>query len=257
MALGVHIVMALEDRRVIAPTCRAQRLLARTVLTSSADRGLLAFRAADTHLHLCAVCCRLDAGPWARVLSRSLRCRLDLPVRFAPPHFEPIVDQRHLYNTHDYVLRQEERHGTRLDLAAEASNLPDLLGLRLLGQYTAANVARLLPRLRPEGLAARLGVRMEQLLVGPIAADALAQLADAAAAAVAIPALEGKTPDAVSARRAAVQVAGDLLSPRRLAVILGVSPRAVRRLAARPLDDALVTAVERQLRLRAALAGIS
>jgi hypothetical protein len=46
-------------------------------------------------------------------------------------------------------LTQIKRHGvTHLDPLLEATNLPDLLGLRSVGRYTAANVRRVLPRIQ-------------------------------------------------------------------------------------------------------------
>ncbi len=255
--LGFHINIGLLDGRVIGSTTAAHRILARTVLTVDSPFPLLVFRAADTHLHIVSSASRRRAGAWVGSLCTALRCRLGLPVRFAPPHFEPIVDQRHLYNSFRYALRQSERHGFRLDPTMEASNLPDLLGMRLVGQDTVARVAQLLPRIRPAELASLLGVRLPQLLQGPIATDAPHLLVDAAAAAVALPDLSGQGADAVAARRAAVALVDSSLPTARLAGLLEVTPRAVRRLRQRSADPRLVVAIGRQLRLRAALAGIS
>jgi hypothetical protein len=79
-------------------------------------------------------------------------------------------------------------------------------------------------------------------------------LADAAAAALALPALRGRTPAVVAARRAAVHAAGDRMTPAELADALSVDERTIRRLRAQPPDVALRCAVDLQLRLRGALA---
>jgi hypothetical protein len=183
-------------------------------------------------------------------MARALRSRLRLPAPFAPPHFEPVRDQRHLYNAFRYVLRQDERHELLLDPWAEASNLPDLLGLRLLDSHTASCVARYLPRIRPEELAARLGTTLDQLLHAPLPPSAFEHLADAAAAAFALPSLRGQGGETVACRCAAVHLASDQLSARSLAVALDTSVRTVRRMRLQQPDPRLVEAVARQLRLR-------
>ena len=251
--LGFHIEMKLADGRVLVTSIAERRLLARIVLDKGRDCGLLAMRAPDTHLHVVAACTRRVAGVFVSRVRRSLRQRLDLPVRFAAPYIEPIRDQRHLYNASRYVFRQDEHHGVDVDPWAEASNLPDLLGLRQVGVYTVANVSRLLPRIRPEELVRHLGVTLEQLDDCATMAGAVDSLAAAAAAAVALPDVGGQAPVAIAARRAAVALVGDCLPTRRIAALLGTTDRAVRRLRSRPADPALVTAVARQLRLRSAV----
>jgi len=248
--LGYHINLGATDGRVIAPNTRVQRTLARTVLTAGRDCGLLAFRAADTHLHILAACCRELAGRWLRSLSTKLRVRLKLPNGLSSAHFEPVADQRHLVNAFRYVLRQDERHGTQHDPLAEASNLPDLLGMRLIGGYTAGSVARLLPRIRAEELVARLDLTVGQLTAAAISEDAYEQLEDAAAATLGLPRLLGRSSEVVAARVAAVAVVGDALPTARLTRLLGSTARTIRRLKGREADPRLVEAVARQLRLR-------
>lgn len=251
--LGYHIRMSLADGRVITTCSSAQRLLARTVLGAGRDSCLLSFRSADTHLHLAAGCSRARAGQLVRVISSSLRRRLELPVGFTHPHFQPIRDQRHLDSSFWYDLRQDERHEIDIDPLAEASNLPDLLGLRLIGRYTVGNVSRLLPRVRPEALAHRLGVSIEDLLRGPISPRSMEQLADAAAASVAVPVLQGRDADVAEARRAAVHLLDGRLPRVHLARLLGTTSRHVRRMRVQPANPLLVEAIARQLRLRTAM----
>ena len=75
-------------------------------------------------------------------------------------------------------------------------------------------------------------------------------LADAAAAAVGLPTLEGSSAAATAARRAATRVAGRRLRTVELAGRLGVSARTVKRLRAQAVDPRLVSAVAGQLGLR-------
>ena len=77
-------MLRLRDGRVIAVDLGAQRTLARTVLKAGRSRGQLAFRAADTHLHLQVACDRPEAGELARRLEIALVRSLRLAVGFAP-----------------------------------------------------------------------------------------------------------------------------------------------------------------------------
>jgi hypothetical protein len=77
-------------------------------------------------------------------------------------------------------------------------------------------------------------------------------LAQAAAAALALPDLQGQHRDALRARRAAVACAASL-STNEIAELLGMHPRAVQRLRVQAAEPELVTAVDLQLRLRTAI----
>ena len=77
-------MLCLREDRVIAVDLAARRTLARTVLKAGRSRGLLAFRAADTHLHLQVACGRPEAGELARRLEIALVRALRLAVGFAP-----------------------------------------------------------------------------------------------------------------------------------------------------------------------------
>ena len=238
-------MLRLRDDRVIALDLAARRTLARTVLKAGRSCGLLAFRAADTHLHLEVACSRPEAGGLARRLEIALVRALRLAVGFSPAHIRPVIDQQHLHNTFWYVLRQEQHHGTEADPHHEASNLGDLLGLRPLGAYTAANVKSLLPRVRAAEIEAELGIDR----TAPVERWDL--LAEAAAAAACVPALEGRSAEVVRARTAAVQLARPQLSCRALAAKLGVGYRTVVRMRAAPIDTPMLEAIAHQLRLRA------
>ena len=246
-ALAQHVMLRLRDDRVIAPSVAARRLLARVVLSVSRDKGLLCFRAADTHMHAVVMGTKEDALELARRVEIALTLRLGHSVGFAPAHVRSIESQHHLQRAFWYVLRQEEHHGLDSDVHHEASNLPDLLGLRPMGAYTADIVRSHLPRVHRAELVERLG------LADPIPADlSLVPLAGAAAAALAIADLRGRTREAVLARRAALRVARDLRRPGEAAATLGLSERTARHMA-RCRDEtptSVVRAVHLQLALR-------
>ena len=242
-SLAQHLMLRLVDDRVIAPSLFSRRRLARCVLKLGRKAILLAFRLVDTHLHVLVKCDRRTAGELARRLEIALRQQLELPVPFATAHIKPVRDQRHLRHLFAYIFRQEEHHGVHVDPRFEASNLPDLLGLRTVGSYTLDNVREHLPRIKLDDLAAERGLRLR-------AEYQLDELPNAAAAAMAIPGHPRRWSRlAVAARRAAVHVAGSALATPRLARMLGVSERTVRRLRSEPVPAELVRAVELQLRL--------
>ncbi|MCC6524906.1 MAG: hypothetical protein IT373_19780 [Polyangiaceae bacterium] len=273
MALGHHVVLKLYDERVIAPTPAAQRVLGRTALRVGEGFPLVALRAADTHIHLLVACDEATARELARRVAGSLRRALALPVRFDRARATPVVDQRHLLNSFRYVLRQHARHGIASDPLFDASNLPDLLGMRLLGAFTQAHVGALLPRLARPELRALLGVP-ELDEPRPVSLD---DLADAAAGAAGLADLCDRSRAAVAARRAAAQAVAHSTatgataacatatgataststathpSARELASALGVGQHAVRKLLLQPVEPALLRAVRLQLRARAAL----
>lgn len=244
--VGVHIVLRLLDDRVIAQTVTQRRALAHVVYEQGEHRGLVAFRAADTHLHIVIVGSRFEAGMLARYVAMSLRWRLELGAPFLPASIRPLVDRRHLENGVRYAFKQEAHHGILLDPFHEASSLPDVVGLRVLGRATAMRLAASLPRLSKSALLADGGL---ELGPAPSEADVAEHLLDATLAAAGLPELKL---DDVShaARRAAVHAVG--LKTRELAVLLEVDPASVRRLRRKAPDKKLVAAIQRQLALRCA-----
>jgi hypothetical protein len=245
-ALAWHVMLRLVDGRVLAGCVAERRVLARTVLEHGQHAGMLVFRAADTHLHAILVTSRQEAGRFAHAAEVSLRGRLRLPVGFAAGHLVAIRDQAHLLRAFHYVLRQETRHGLEADREHEASSLPDLLGLRLIGAHTIDRVRRHLPRVgRPE-LVAHLGVASLPEAERPD----LARVAAAAAAGI------GDLGDAGSDARAgrrAVAHALPGLSVSQISALVGAPARTVQRWRVEPPDTRLVRAVRLQLGLRATL----
>ena len=122
--IGFHITFRLADDRPIAPTVAALRALARIVLEQGECRGLLAFGAADDHLHALLATHRVSAGDFAKYVESALRQRLALKAPFEPARIRALQDQRHAYNTFHYVQRQDSRHELDHDLVREGTSLP-------------------------------------------------------------------------------------------------------------------------------------
>ncbi|NUP12411.1 MAG: hypothetical protein HOW73_40720 [Polyangiaceae bacterium] len=244
--------MRLIDSRVLAPDSTARRAIARVVANQAGSRGLLVFAAADTHVHWIATCSREVAGELARRIGGSLSKRLRLPVAFEASRFVPVWDQAHLTRAVLYVLRQREHHDVSADPTLDGTSLPDLLGWRLLGPNADAYVARtaaLLPRLRRTDFLELAGLGELQP-----AAEARADLAEAAAAAFGLAEVSGITRAHVLAKRAAVH-AGLRCDVHldTIAASLRVCLRSAQRMRAEPADDGAVKAVGYQLAIRATL----
>lgn len=245
-ALGYHVVFRLRDSRAIAPTVAARRRLARVVFAIGERSKLLAFRASWDHLHAQVACGRAEAGAFAQAVGSALKQVLDVPEGFSPARLTPIEDGRHLSRTFAYVLRNAEKHGLVDDPLHEASSLPDLLGLRVVGTDAIPRVRSLLPATSRPQLLDALGVpELESAFV----AD---WLVDAAAGAMALPDLSGASDDACRARRAAARVGSGLVAPSVLADVLGVTSRTLRRLCASAPDPVLERAIPLRMGLRAA-----
>ncbi|MCC6525744.1 MAG: hypothetical protein IT373_24065 [Polyangiaceae bacterium] len=242
--LGWHIGMRLADDRVLASTPHERRLLSRGVLRHGERARLVAYRAVDTHLHAELLCERAEVGRFTRSVGSAVAAALGRQVPLHMSFVKPIADQRHGLATLRYILGQERHHGLDSDPFHEASNLPDLLGLRVLGAHTARVLGQAFPRVR----------RLELLEAFGGAASSEAQelelLEDAAAAAFALPDLRGRGPEIVVARRAAVQAAGRAATAGELARLLGAGVRTVERLRLQPCGPDLVAAVRGQWRLR-------
>lgn len=248
--IGYHVTLRLQDDRPIATSVAGLRTLARVVLEQGETHGLLAFGAADNHIHAELVTDRRTVGAFAHHVETSLHWRLALAAPFEPARVRPLVDQRHAYNTFFYVQRQEARHALEHDPAREGTSLPDLLGLRVRPTTVARRVRAHLPRIRREALLALFAADPCVELEPP----PLALLVESACAAFALPDLDARLADTCLARRAVVHAAGPTASTRDLADVLRTGERAVRALRAKPSGPAAVCAVLLQARLRVALA---
>jgi hypothetical protein len=246
--IGFHVTIRLADDRPIATTPAALRTVARVVLGQGEARGLLAFGAADDHIHAALATDRACAGAFARYVESALVWQLGLAARFDPARIRPLQDQKHAYNTFHYAHRQDTRHELDLDRAREGTSLPDLLGLRVLETSLIARVRRHLPRIRREQL-------VEQFFSGAFGVNTpldLDVLADAAAAALALADLRGRSADVLRARRAAVHAAGADVPSRLLCDCLGIGARAVQHLRTQRREPSVIDAVQQQARLRRA-----
>ncbi len=246
--IGYQVVLRLADDRVMAPDARGRRALASVVLAAGRERGLLAFGAADTHLHLLAQGDRRGAGLLARGVELGLRSALALPIGFAAPAITPIQDQNHLRSAFGYVQRNARRHGIVDPTATEASSLHDLLGMRRVAPWLVDRVRGVLPRVTRATLLELIALPGLGTLgdVGP-------DLADATAAVFALPCLEGNSAGAVRARVTGISLVKGEWTPASIGRTFGVGERAVRRLATLAPDPMDVQSLRRQLAWRAAV----
>jgi hypothetical protein len=211
--------------------------------------GLLTYCAVDTHLHFNHTEDRAVSGELAHKITSAIRRQLAIPVGFGRAYHRPILDQAHLGNSSNYILDQQPNHGLEWDPYHETSNLPDLLGLRVVGAFTAGNVRALLPRVTRAQLVRRFGIDELAERAGP--PD---KLVEAASAALALPGITGRGASARAARRALLEIASGQLAVTRTAELIGCSARTLDRIRAIPPDQALVRAIRLQLGLRQAVA---
>ena len=249
--LGHHLILKLQGRRLLAPTAEARRQLARIVVELGRSRGLLAFGAPDNHMHVVTLASRSGAGELARVLGYSIQRRLTPGVAFERSWIEGLSHQGHLHNTALYALGQHARHRVREDPLREASLLPDLLGLRVLGADLLTRLQETLPRLDERDLLEAAGWHGRDLGAWVERIDGLA---DAAAAAAGVRDLKTRVPGAMEARRAALAVGLELAGRPEVLEALGMGDRTARDLRRRPRDPHLEVAIKRQLALRSQLA---
>ncbi len=236
-----------SDDRGIARDPAGLRLASRILFEHGLARGLVAFRVADTHVHVLAATSRQGAGELARYAQSSLRQRLGIPVAFERARIRPIADEAHLRNALRYLLRQESHHGTDLDPAHDGSCLPDFLGMRDLGGVRALERLRtLLPRLSAAELRTWASLpAYSQVEPNP------GLLPDAAAAAFGLPDVKG-TSDAHHLARVCAAHAVPLPSAE-VARLLYTGQRTVQRYRQTPAAPERVRAVLLQLRLRTTL----
>ena len=243
--LGYQLVMRLRSDRNIAATVEARRLIARTILRVACDFPLVAFRWGDTHGHAAVICDAARAAELARRIESALKQVLELSVSFAQVELTPIRDIWHLKNVVRYILCQDTHHGIEQDRFHEASNLLDLLGIRITGAWTAVLLKAQLPRLHRADILEMVGLE-DPDRDPPIDGDLL----DAAAAALALPAL-GKDRASNRARVALVHLLSGKLTPGEISTRLRIPPSTLRRLRRSKPSKALMRAIRQQLVLRA------
>jgi hypothetical protein len=245
--IGFHIRLRLVDDRVLVQTPHERRILAKVVMSKGEPFGLFVFSTPDSHLHLGASCTRSDCGRLAQRISVSLRRRLGIQTRFSRAYIGAMKNAKHLYNSFHYILGQQRRHQLRCDPFQEGSNLPDLLGLRLVGRHTIRKVRKILPRVRREELMSHLGVDSLKPVEDP--SDCLELLPRAGIMAAAVSDLDGLSRDKIRARRAIIEIARSHASVDDLMNLLSVSRRTIYRLLRTNVDPSLVYATRLQLDL--------
>jgi hypothetical protein len=246
--LGYHLVLYPSDHRIIAAEPATRRVVVRTILEIARAFALLAVGMPDTHLHLAALCDRLAAGDLARRVGAALRRRLRLPLPFAAREPKPLESPDHQRRSFHYIQGQSKHHelGRRWDPFCEATNVPDLIGARLVGGYTIDNVRRTFPRMHSPQYHQRLGMKPLPPWQGE-PPEALAHLREATLRAACLPELAGGSEERRAARSAALAVAGPELSQAELIEMLGISRTTAYRDGQRPADAALAHAIRKQL----------
>jgi hypothetical protein len=245
MALGEHIRCRLRSDGPIASSVEQRRIVARTVLEIGRPFDLLSFGLSDTHLHM-ETGRESGGAEYARRVEGALTKKLGFKLGFERVRVDPVADIWHLYRLFIYVLSQIKRHGvSHLDPLLEGTNLPDLLGLRTTGRYTAENVRRILPRIQRGQLLELLDLKTLAPADGPIEEIPLS-----AAAAVCRADLKGRREETISARRAALEIMGGRLDLQARAELLGVDPSTVCRQRLIPPEEAMVEMIRLQLGLR-------
>jgi hypothetical protein len=241
--LAYQLCIALDPSTSGLEDPAACRLLARTVLECGEPFGLLAFRATTDELRALVEGPKDAAENFARHLRICLAHRMEIGTDFQTVRFSAVDGPRQLRWQLMFILRGPAR--VEVDVLAEASNLLDLVGLRLIGRATRARLRRLLPGFDPVSLRSLLPVRdFESTKVHPDV------LPDAAAGAACVPHLGVRGRDARSGLAA--------LHLARVAVrVRGRSEAMPKSAVAELLRDrqgqALVEAVVAQARLRSAL----
>jgi len=239
-----HVTVATAGRLALALDETALRAVVRAIV---ARHDLLLFDVVDDHVHAALEAERPALA--ARGLRWTLEATTGPGVRWQAPHVQPIEGRRHLERLVGYLLEQPARHELPVHPALwTGSCFLDLVGARRLAGFDAARLRAHLPRLRERALREAVGLGSDPLApaeraawdrVGP---RRLVELASATVAAG--PDLRGRSAPVVAARALAARIAQGLgLGTSPVARALGVTPRAVRRLASRPADRALMRAI--------------
>ena len=244
---GYHLQFRPRGSAILADTPEHRCLLVRVMLDKGGNADLVSFGLADNHLHLQVACpFRPVVGRLAQRIETALTRRLGLRDGFETSYIEPLRSQGHAYHLFDYALRQQLRHGLETDPLREITILPDLLGLRLLGDYAIVNVRRFLPRVRRGQLLKRLLVPTLEPVVDATPEECLV----AGLGAACLPALRGSSVEESHLRRALLRATKLPLFVERWADLLSCSRRTIQRLRQMPPDPRLVRAIQLQVDLR-------
>ncbi len=231
---------------MIAPT-KQQRFEIVNIISGLANKyQILTWRLVDTHIHLLVVQSRESAGKLTQVLETVINKRLNLAIGFSPGFIKPIANQNHLLQTFQYIMRQEDHHQTLIDPFHDASNLPDLLNLRVFEKPLYNHISDYLPRIKRSTL-------LHFLKRDPtLETKSYKDLREAIKSATGIYHLKKNIGIVRKAKRAALFLSKKDLSPVQQAGYLEISTRTIRRLKQKPPEPSLVSAIKAQLAMRQA-----
>ena len=250
-----HLTFATDGRNPLCPEEGARLAMVRALARVAGEHAVL-FCVVDDHIHLVVLCERQEAGRIAQRLSLALRPLAAVEVD--PARVRPVESRSHLQSLVRYVLDQPRHHhlGEHPGLFA-GSCFVDLVGARVLDGLKL-RIQDALPRLRLRDVYQSVGlrpVRLTSATKDEIRAAGAVRLATAGAAALGVePTLESKRPSAVKARTAVCRIGNSVGIPAsELAFALGITQRAVRRLADRVVDERLLVSVALRLALEDAV----
>ncbi len=222
------------------------------MLVDTMGRELAEFCIVDDHLHTVLVCDEATMECRRRALTRCTRGLAAVEVN--PTHVTVIRDRRHMQAAFAYLLRQPAKHGLPIHPALwEGSCFPDLVGARMLPGLEL-RIMEALPRATTADAFDAVGLSNQPLhpvaLPDARAMGARRVIEAATAACAAEPGLAGHGRREAAARRAACSLARAAEIPKsELAWLLGVTPRAVNRMAAHPAGALLQPTVLMRLAL--------
>jgi hypothetical protein len=250
-------IIASDERQVPFPSEELRRAAVR-VLARAAGREAALFCVVDDHLHVVLLCGPERIGWLRRALLLGLRPVAAAPLE--PARARPVETLAHLESLVGHVLSQPVHHGlTRHPALWTGSCFQDLVGARWLPALQL-RLGEALPRLTRGALLDAVGLRGWESAPSDDATlrgGGAARLVAAVATALALPpALGGNGAPVVSARRAVVQLGvGCGLTSGDLAVALGITPHAVRRLLTPTAPDELLRAARLRHAMVERLAG--
>jgi len=228
------------------------------MLVDTMGRDMAEFCIVDDHLHTVLVSDEVTLERRRRALTRCVRNLAAVEIN--PTHVTRISDRRHMQSVFAYVLRQPAKHGLPVHPALwEGGCFPDLVGARMLPGLQL-RIMEALPRATLADAFEAIDLptaRLEPVTLPEARAlGARRIIAAATAACAARPGLQGHGRRETAARRAACRLARLAEVPKsELAWLLGVTPRAVNRMAAHPAGEELVPVVLIRLALEERVAG--